>query len=138
MLVIGLCILVYVSASLALSADGAAMPPGEPSKEMLIKEIMQELGRQYFLAGNTGLTYQVLLKDFDPTDEYTYALIEPLSTVWEIALPATVRRNFGSDGVYLGRSISADLVRKDLLESITNGIRLQLVIPSPVRTPQTK
>jgi hypothetical protein len=136
--VIGLCILICLSGGRALAADQAAMPEADPSKETLIRDIMGELAREYYVAGNTGLTYEVLLKDFDPTDEYTYALIEPLSTVWQILLPRTVRRNFGSDGIYLGRSISADRVRKDLVESITSGIRLQLVIPSPVPTRATE
>jgi photosystem II stability/assembly factor-like uncharacterized protein len=98
-------------------------------REAVVQRILAELGRKYHHS-SAGLSFEVWIKDFNPNNDYTYAVIDELKTVWQITLPETSKRNLGVEDVCVCKAFSVEEVRKDLIATIKqSGLRRQFTVP---------
>jgi hypothetical protein len=93
-------------------AECAGLPK---TKDDFINDILSQLKGSYsvdpLLAGQT---FRVDIKDFSPTDDETYAVVERLDDFWIIVLPAERKKIYGTDQeLCVCRSHKVKFVRKE-------------------------
>ena len=121
----------FLVAEVSVGCSAKAPDQIDPTKKVIIRQVRVELQRKYNVLDHRGLTYHVVIKDFDPRDEYTYAIIEELKTLWQITLPETTKRNLGIDGICVCKDLAVDQVREDLVAEIkARGFTMEFTVPT--------